>query len=65
MGTQQTQSMKRARHPEFIVMRECEVIPVAPAVPATVGSVEAAIVGSGKCDDNGVLCMTALCCCVV
>jgi hypothetical protein len=61
---QQNQSTKRARHPEFMVMRG-RGVPVTPALPATADSVEAAAVGGGSCNEDGVFCVVMLCCCVV
>lgn len=45
MGTQQTQSMKRARNSEFMVMRGREVVLGASAILGTADSVEVLAVG--------------------
>lgn len=65
MGTQQTQSMKRARHPESMVMRGLEGVPVASEVSGTAERAEVVAVGGGCCDDGGMLCVAALGCFVV
>ena len=54
--------MKRARHPESMVMRGREVVP---AAPATADSVDAVAVGGVSCDDDGVPCAAPLGCWVV
>jgi hypothetical protein len=63
MGTQQTQSMKRARNSEFMVMRGREVVLGASAILGTADSVEVLAVG-GCCDDDSIR-VVMLCCCVV